>query len=209
MNKQDIFNYKFKYEKNNLNFYVNKTNKLSFDIISNDKYEKIFLIGPKKSGKTILGKIWKSKNNAIYFQKNFEFLINNDFNIIVDQLDSNINEEELFHLINHCNLKKLKILTISSIELYKLNFNTKDLNSRLKTFVNTKILNPDDDMLLNLLTKLFTEKQFIINSEEVFEFIIRRTNRTYEDIISLVDRLDKLSLEKKRQLTIPLIKEIL
>ena len=61
----------------------------------------------------------------------------------------------------------------------------------------------------NALTKLFIEKQFIINGEEIFEFIIRRTNRTYADIIYLVQKLDKLSLEKKRQLTIPLIKEIL
>ena len=64
-------------------------------------------------------------------------------------------------------------------------------------------------MLLNILTKLFVDKQFIINSNDIFEFIIRRANRSYEEIINIVNKLDKLSLEKKRQLTIPLIKEIL
>ena len=209
MIKQDIINYKFKIENDHLDFYVNGTNRLSFNIISNNKYDKILLIGPEKSGKSILGKIWKYNNNAIYYNKNFEDLINSDHNIIIDQLNSKSNEEELFHLINYCDTKKLKILIISSIELNNLKFKTLDLISRLKTFVNANILNPDDDMLLNILTKLFIEKQFIINGEEIFEFIIRRTNRTYADIIYLVQKLDKLSLEKKRQLTIPLIKEIL
>tara|TARA_Y100001980_G_C14328064_1_gene146409 strand:+ start:15 stop:644 length:630 start_codon:yes stop_codon:yes gene_type:complete len=209
MIKQDIINYKFKIENDHLDFYVNGTNRLSFNIISNNKYDKIFLIGPEKSGKSILGKIWKYNNNAIYYNKNFEDLINSDHNIIIDQLNSKCNEEELFHLINYCDTKKLKILIISSLELNNLKFKTLDLISRLKTFVNANILNPDDDMLLNILTKLFIEKQFIINGEEIFEFIIRRTNRTYADIIYLVQKLDKLSLEKKRQLTIPLIKEIL
>ena len=209
MIKQDIINYKFKIENDHLDFYVNGTNRLSFNIISNNKYDKIFLIGPEKSGKSILGKIWKYNNNAIYYNKNFEDLINSDHNIIIDQLNSKCNEEELFHLINYCDTKKLKILIISSKELNNLKFKNLDLISRLKTFVNANILNPDDDMLLNILTKLFIEKQFIINGEEIFEFIIRRTNRTYADIIYLVQKLDKLSLEKKRQLTIPLIKEIL
>ena len=80
---------------------------------------------------------------------------------------------------------------------------------QLKIFSFCIINNPDDDMLLNILTKLFVEKQFIINSNDIFKFIIRRSNRSYEDIINMVEKLDTLSMEKKRQLTIPLIKEIL
>ena len=64
-------------------------------------------------------------------------------------------------------------------------------------------------MLLNILTKLFIEKQFIINSDEIFSYILNRANRSYEDMFEIVNKLDTLSLEKKRQLTIPLIKEIL
>jgi len=64
-------------------------------------------------------------------------------------------------------------------------------------------------MLLNILTKLFTEKQFIINSHDIFEFIIKRANRSYEEMFTIVKNLNNLSLEKKRELTIPLIKEIL
>ena len=89
----------------------------------------------------------------------------------------------------------------------KLSLN--DLNSRLKAFDFFNINQPDDDMLLNILTKLFIQKQFVINSKDIFQFILKNTNRTYENIINIVNRLDTLSIEKKRQLTIPLIKEIL
>ena len=60
-----------------------------------------------------------------------------------------------------------------------------------------------------LMTKLFFEKQIIIRNKDIFDFIINRVSRTYQDIYLLVQKIDKLSLQKKRQLTIPLIKEIL
>ena len=64
-------------------------------------------------------------------------------------------------------------------------------------------------MLLAILTKLLIDKQFIINTNDIFEYILRRVDRTYQGIHEIVNKLDVLSLEKKRQLTIPLIKEIL
>ena len=64
-------------------------------------------------------------------------------------------------------------------------------------------------MLLTILTKLLIDKQFIIKTYDIFDYILRRVDRSYEGIHEIVNKLDVLSLEKKRQLTIPLIKEIL
>ena len=97
----------------------------------------------------------------------------------------------------------------SNNKINEIDFKFKDLSSRLKTFSNLEIKNPDDEMLFTILTKLLLEKQFIINSKEIFEYIMRRAERSYEAINDIVNKLDILSLEKKRQLTIPLIKEIL
>ena len=66
-----------------------------------------------------------------------------------------------------------------------------------------------EKMLITILTKLLVDKQFIVNSNDIFEYILRRVDRTYDGIYDIVSKLDVLSLEKKRQLTIPLIKEIL
>ena len=57
--------------------------------------------------------------------------------------------------------------------------------------------------------KLLYDKQIIINNNEVFSFITKRIHRTYLDVYRFVEKIDKLSLEKKRELTIPLIKELL
>ena len=67
----------------------------------------------------------------------------------------------------------------------------------------------DEEMCKIILTKFFYEKQIIVKNKEIFDYIFVRANRTYYDIYLLVEKIDKLSLEKKRELTIPLIKEIL
>ena len=71
------------------------------------------------------------------------------------------------------------------------------------------IKNPDDEILINVLTKLLTEKQFIIKNNDIFEFLLKRINRTYEDVYKIVDKMNSMSLEKKRQLTIPTIRELI
>ena len=48
-----------------------------------------------------------------------------------------------------------------------------------------------------------------LQANPIFFYIAKRINRTYSDIYNFVDKIDKLSLSKKRELTIPLIKELL
>ena len=48
-----------------------------------------------------------------------------------------------------------------------------------------------------------------IKNKDIFEFLLKRVNRTYEDIYNLVNKMDKISLEKNRKLTIPLIRELI
>ena len=209
MIKQKSFNYKFNDKNDNeLNFFVNKTNFYAFNALINNDTKLSFLYGPKKSGKSYLSKIWLKKNNAIEYNNNYEVLLNLDNNILIDNLIF-YDQEKIFHIVNNCILNNSKVLITSDNKINEINFEFKDLSSRLKTFSNLEINQPNDEMLLAILTKLLTERQFIIKSKEIFEYIIRRVDRTYEGINDIVKKLDILSLEKKRQLTIPLIKEIL
>ncbi len=208
MNIQKSFNYYFQNNDNETNFFVNNTNLYAFNGLINSNFKFSYLYGPNKSGKSFLGKIWLKNNNAIELKNNFDFVINREINILVDNLLL-FDEEIIFHIINSCNFNNSKILIISNSSINDINFHFKDLSSRLKTFTNFQINQPNDEMLLAILTKLLLDKQFIINTNDIFEFIIRRVNRSYEGIHDIVNRLDVLSLEKKRQLTIPLIKEIL
>ena len=84
-----------------------------------------------------------------------------------------------------------------------------NLLSRLKIFNYVSINKPDDEILINVLTKLLIEKQFIIKNKDIFEFLLKRVSRTYEAVYNLVNKKDKLSLEKNKKLTIPLIRELI
>ncbi len=204
----------FKFFNNNLmdveNFFVNETNNKAFEMItSNIIFDTIILNGPNKSGKSHLANIWKENNNAILYKNNLEKILLIKKNLIIDDLFLNLNEENVFHLINHCKNNKLKILITTNVNINKYNFNLKDLHSRLKTFHYVSIEKPDDEILLNVLTKLLIEKQFVIKNKSIFDFLLKRVNRTYQDIYEIVKKMDTLSSEKKRQLTIPLIRELL
>ena len=99
MNKQKIFEFEFNNIESEVNFYVNTTNLDAYNAIFYNKNNNIFLIGPAKSGKSFLGKIWLNKNKAIKYDKNFDYIIANNKNILVDDINSNINQENLFLII--------------------------------------------------------------------------------------------------------------
>ncbi len=208
MSKQKIISYTFTDNMNEINFFVNKTNFHAFNRLINQESTFSFLYGPKKSGKSFLSNIWKNKYNAIKLSNNFEELIKKKDNILIDDLYF-FDQEIIFHLVNYCILNNLRILITSPYKINDINFKFNDLPSRLKTFSFLEINKPDDEMLLTILTKLLVDKQFIVNSNDIFEYILRRVDRSYKGIYDIVNKLDILSLEKKRQLTIPLIKEIL
>ncbi len=209
MIKQKSFNYQFNDDfLNESNFFVNKTNFYAFDSLINNVSNLLFLYGPTKSGKSFLSQIWLKKNNGVELKNNHTSLINNKDNILIDELLS-FDQEKLFHIVNNCILNNIKILITSNKKINEIDFKYKDLSSRLRTFSILEINQPNDEMLLAILTKLLVDKQFIVNSNEIFEYILRRVDRSYQAINEIVTKLDVLSLEKKRQLTIPLIKEIL
>ena len=211
MNIQTSFNYHLTENKDKENFFVNTTNKIAYNIIINNSFEQnLILYGENKSGKSHLINIWMKLNNAILFDNNnFDKIINKKNNVAIDDLISISSEEEIFHIINHCKIFNLKLLVTSTVSISNYNFKLLDLKSRLNSFYSIKINSPDDEMCKIILTKLFHEKQIIIKNNEIFDFILNRINRTYNDLYIFVKKIDKLSLEKKRQLTIPLIKEIL
>ena len=210
MNQQKIFNYKFSSRNDHENFFVNQTNQNAYDITNfKTLNNNIFLYGPKKSGKSHLVNLWKNKNNAISYNNNFSKIIEIKKNVVIDDALGNAVDEKLFHIINHCKLNHLKIYFASSLDINIYDFKFKDLYSRLREFTFVEIKSPDDEMCKMLMVKLFSDKQIIIKNQEIFDFIFKRLNRTYLDICNFVERLDRLSLEKKRQLTIPLIKEII
>ena len=135
--EQTFFNYNLKPRLDISNFFVGKTNINAFNILikENSLNNKYLLIGPKKSGKTHLSQIWADKQSSVkYNYINMNEIINSKKNVIIDNFLDKIIEEDIFHIINHCDLNKLKILITSSQYLNSYKFKISDLSSRLKIF---------------------------------------------------------------------------
>ena len=209
--KQKIFDYKIKPKYNIEDFYVTNANIEAYNFIINiddNLINNIIIYGPNKSGKTHLGNIWSKINKAIIYNKN-KNIFNIKNNIFIDDYDKNTSEEDLFHLINHCSINNLKLLLTTNKHINEQIFNLPDLSSRIKSFVSIEIKMPDDELIVNLINKLLSDKQIIVNNPEIFPYILKRINRTYEDIYVLVKKLDQFSLEKKKEINISLIRELI
>ena len=209
--EQKYFDYSLKPKLAIDDFFVSSSNIKTYNLLlkKNKKYKNFLLIGPPKSGKTHLGLIWKNHFNALKYEDNMQDILDHKKNIFIDNLFISIHEEEVFHIINHCNINNLNLLITSHKPLNNYKFNLKDLSSRLKTFIPIKINLPDDELLINLMIKLFHDKQIIIKNPEIFYYIIKRVNRSYDKVFTLIDQIDKLLLQKNKQLTIPIIKELI
>ena len=212
MIKQNIFNFKLKTSYENDNFFVSQSNELAHKVLLSDNNSEkyLYLKGPSKSGKSHLGLLWKNINKALQLDNNnFDKIIKYKSNVFIDNFKLLLNEEKIFHLINHCYNNNLRILITSKYSPFEYIFKIKDLSSRVKSFYFVEILQPDDQLINHLLIKLLYDRQIQINNDDIISFILKRINRTYLDIYTFVDKIDKLSLSKKKQITIPLIKELL
>ena len=208
--EQSFFNYNLRPNFSISDYFVGTSNIEAYNLLINTQnINNLFLVGPSKSGKTHLAFIWQKKFNAIIYDNNIKQILENTSNVIVDNIFDNINEEEIFHIINHCSSVNSKILVTSNIGLNEYTFQLKDLSSRLKTFININIDLPDDELLINLMTKLFHDKQIIVKNPEIFHYIIKRVHRSYDKIFHLIDKIDNLLMKKNKQLTIPIIKELI
>ena len=197
------------------NFWVSECNKFAFDsLIQTDDNHifNFFLYGEKKSGKSHLASIWSLKNHCVKLNINkydIDQIIEINQNILIDNVFEKINEEKLFYLINHCISKNLKILFTSHIKPINYNFLLKDLSSRIKSFHLVQIYKPDDYLVSNLIIKLFNDKQIKIKNNDVIKFLSLRIDRSFDNLYSIVNKIDRHSLSSKREITIPLIKEII
>ena len=196
------------------NYIISESNKLAYNFLinNNQNNHQIFLYGPKKSGKTHLANIWANINESViinleHFDINILTSINK--NILIDNIFNNLPEEKLFHIINHSNNHNLKILLTSEILPRNHNFKINDLSSRIKSFYLIEISQPDDYLISNLIVKLFNDLQINIKNDDVITYLTTRIHRSFDNVFSIVNQIDEYSLSYKREITIPLIKEII
>jgi len=201
-------------------FLVNSRNEDAVYFIDNFKNQKInvgILIGSRGSGKTHLVNVlcsnFKRKKCSFLNPKNeniYDIFNINDLVIIEDINNFNSKEDEdfLFHSINLSKELNKSLLLTSSEKISKLNFKTLDLVSRLNAMQAAFIKEPDDMLMEALIIKLFNDRQITIKPNIVY-FLMKRIERSYLGVTEIIDLIDKVSLSKKKSISINLIKELI
>jgi chromosomal replication initiation ATPase DnaA len=117
-------------------------------------------------------------------------------------------EEALFHLYNRCFASGEKLLISSRTFPNHWDTLTPDLASRLKSADVAEIGPPDDTLLMALLAKHFADRQVRV-APGVIEYVTPRIERSFAAVQSFAAAADAKALKDKRQITIPLARDVL
>ena len=214
--KQLLFQFKNLKNYNTEDFFVSESNFFAFNLVLNwPNWGKNILniYGEKYSGKSHISVIFQNKFgankiDAKNLSDNFLTQFKTHQNLIIENFDENIDEKNMYSLINVVDRDNKFILINSITPINQMNIKLKDLKSRLNNCLFAKIENPDDDLIYAILIKNFSDKQLQIKKNYI-EYIIKNIDRSYEKIYEFINKIDQTSLKKKRPIDLKIIKEVL
>lgn len=149
------------------------------------------LVGPAKSGRTLLAQLFEAETDAI----------------VVDDADQT-DEERLFHLWNEARDNGRPLLLIAAEAPPAWTIILPDLRTRLATAAVARIGAPDEAIAVALIAHGL-ELAGSAFAPDVPEFVARRTPRCYEDIDTLIARLNGLSLSSGQKLSVGQVRQTL
>ena len=149
------------------------------------------LTGPRKSGKSLLGRIFVRKTGGRLF----------------DDAEAH-DEEMLFHAWNQAQSSRKPLLIIASEPPPNWNIALPDLRSRIAATPHVRISEPDDGLCGHLVTKLLADRG-IAAPPELATYLVPRIERSYVAVQRTVDELDRAMLTNRRRMTVPMARKVL
>ncbi len=174
----------------------------------------IWLSGPAKSGKTSLAKIWSQNAEITWIDSDnisnepWKDIQPDIAGVVVHKPEEMLpdNSRDLLDLFNSLVEKNKYLMFTSKYQPNSMEIGLQDLASRLNSLQTFKISPPDEETLKIIFTKFFSDFSLKV-PPEVINYLATRIDRDYQTALNTVKLLDKASLEEKRNITIPLIKE--
>ena len=219
-NKQLILPLTFKSIKNRENFIISSSNQSAIQLIENSNHWQkqtnsipaAIIYGPKGCGKTHLSTIFKDNNNSIYLDDLLSFnldLINTENSFIIDNFyPCKVYPAELvMHFLNRVINSNGSVLFLSRLSPYKMDWGLEDLNSRIRSLISSEIKIPDDVLLYSFIVKYSNDKKLFLSDKHIF-YILQRVERSFENIIKMIDKLDNYCLEKKEKVNYKTIRAV-
>ena len=219
-----------------LTFPWSKHNKVSFDDFffesSNNEIrmalesnEDLVMYGVKDAGKSFLLQsacnFYSSKEKssvyipileAINFGTDFIDSLEGLDVICIDDIELVAANEKwelaIFNLINSCLISNCRLIFSSSVNPSSIDFKLDDLNSRIKKIDHIELY-PISDASLPEAIRFVTHLRSINLGDKEINYLVTYSKRNISNLIEIINKLDQLSMELKRRITIPLIKEII
>ena len=216
----------FPWHKSNSNydeFYFDKSNFELKDIL----FEKddLFLYGLKGTGKTYLlqslcNKYYKNNKSSLYIPlsvfstqetqildsiENMDIICIDDIDLVSEIYDW---ETAIFNLINNCQISGCRLVFSSLENPSSMKFSLNDLASRIKKINAIEIFPVSDDNLREAIEFVLKSRSINLGKKEL-NYLLTYNERSISSLVTIINRLDEFSIEQKRKITIPLIKEVI
>ena len=207
-------------------FYTSQENLHLVSILKDTNFsDDLFIYGTKESGKTFLlqalcNSYSSMGKSSLYIPLNkvmnygveiFESLENMNL-ICVDGIEKAISkiewEKAIFNLINKALISKSRLILSSSQDLKSLNFALPDLESRIRKIQSFELYPINDKDIFDALKYISKLTSINLGDKEV-KYLVTYSQRNISNLVQILESLDQLSMEMKRKITIPLIKEVI
>ena len=170
---------------------------------------RLALVGPSGSGKTHLAHVWASLSGARIVEAAKLTVEDTAPALVVENVDQIAgNETSLFHVYNEMNARGGALLITGQTAPSRWGLSLPDLRSRLQSVPVVALEPPDDTLLSMILAKLFDDRQVPV-SPKVIAYLLKRVGRSYQEVNTLVKRLDTAALAARKPLTVRFVSAFL
>ena len=207
-------------------FFISQENSHLLSLLKDSDFlDDLFIYGTKESGKTFLLQAMCNSYSSMsksslyiplkkvmnYGIEIFESLENIDL-ICIDGIEEVISkiewEKAIFNLINKALISQSRLILTSSKDLKSLNFSLLDLESRIRKIQSYELHPINDKDILDAL-KYISKLTSINLGDKEAKYLVTYSQRNISNLVHILESLDQLSMEMKRKITIPLIKEVI
>ena len=189
------------------NILISNENSFAIKLLEN-KYQFSIIVGPKKSGKTILANKFVDINGANIID-NIPSNLNFKNNTFLDLNKLPFNEEPFFHFLQYFITNDIGLTIFTTSDPHQVDSKSlliPDTLSRLKSFNIASIENPKDDLLFKLIEKFLRFKSISV-SADIIRGIMSYIGRTYIDAYDASETINYLLYQNNHNINLSLIRQ--